>query len=253
MKVIALMNTGNDADIIELSIRHNLKHLSKIVVLDNNSQDGTREIIDNLIVEFPSRISMLYTHSKNTSEHMYTTNFIKQQILDFDDPDYLIVLDADEFIKAENLIELSSIPSNHVGFIKWKCYIPNSLDHKNFPEEMHYRRDREPEGCHKVIMPRGVEGHLILGNHYLHQGADSHRAPSYELQTISLAHYPVRSLDQMNKKIDFISNFLKYESPTQSYHLRNAKHLETLDELIKKALLYATVDKEKFELVYDPL
>lgn len=253
MKVIALMNTGNDADIIELSIRHNLKHLSKIIVLDNNSQDGTREIIDTLIEEFPNRINIMYTDSRTTTEHMYTTNFAKQKILDFDDPDYLIVLDADEFIKADDLSELKTIPENHVGLIKWKCYIPNRLDHKNFPEEMQYRRDREPDGCHKVIMPRGVEGHLILGNHYLHQGEDSHRAPCYELKTISLAHYPVRSIEQINKKIDFISKFFKYENPTQSYHLRNTKHLETLEELVKKALQYSSLNKEKFELVYDPL
>lgn len=253
MNVIAIMNTGNDEDIVELSVRHNLKYLSKIIIIDNNSQDETKEIINKLSQEFPKSVYVVNVESNTPTEHILNTNFFKQQIIDFDNPDYLFILDADEFIKCDNLEELKLIPEGHVGNVSWQCYIPNKLDHKNYPEEMTHRRDHEPEGCHKVVLPKGVNGCLILGNHYLHQGQNSVRAPSYNLKTITLAHYPVRSIKQMNKKIEFVTNFLKYEDPRQSYHLRRQIKLDTLEDLIDKALKYADIDKEVYTPVLDPL
>lgn len=253
MNVQAIMNTGNDVDIVEISIRHNLKFLSKILVIDNNSTDGTLDILESLSNEFGSdKLVYIKSHSKTPSEHVIITNFFKEQVkLSDNPPDYLFFLDADELISAENLEELSTIPENHVGVVKWKCYIPNKLDHKNFHEEMQYRRDHEPDGCHKVVIPKSTNGFLTLGNHFIHQSDE--RCPHVELNSISLAHYPVRSIKQMFKKVEFISKFLKYEDPNQSYHLRKQLRLETLEDLIKLAVMYADKNKDTYELVYDPL
>lgn len=252
MEVYGIINTGNDSDIIGLSLKHNLKFFNKVIIIDNNSVDGTKEILESICLEYPGRISVIHTESKNPEQHVITINFIKEQIkTSIDQPDYLFFLDADEFIHAENLDELKTIPENFVGEVKWKCYIPNKLDHKNYPEEMLYRRDHEPTGCHKVVLPKTTNGFLILGNHYLHQ--NDQRVSSMELKTIFLAHYPVRSIEQIKKKMDFVSKFLKYENPNQSYHLRKQIQLETLEDLIKMATYYADNNKEEYSIVYDPL
>lgn len=253
MIVNAIMNTGNDVDIVEISLRHNLSKLNQILVIDNNSTDGTKDVIEKLILEYgEERLKLIHTDSKTPNQHVVTINFFKEQIkLSGNQPDFLFFLDADELIYADDFSELNLIPENNVGIVKWKCYIPNRLDHVDFPKEMEYRRESEPEGCHKVVIPSHCNGFLILGNHYLHQ--DHKRAASYELKTISLAHYPVRSIEQMNKKIEFITKFLKYEDPSQSYHLRSYTKLETLEELINKAIYYAENNKVKRDVVYDPL
>ena len=105
-------------------------------------------------------------------------------------------------------------------------------------------------------MPRGVEGSLTLGNHYLHQGEDGHRAAMYELKTIFLAHYPVRSITQINKKIEFISNLFKDLDKELAHQTRTYEKIETLENLIDKAIVYSTNDSEtkhKFKVVLDPL
>lgn len=257
MNVVAIMNTGNDADIVELSIRHNLSKLTGILVIDNDSTDGTREIIDNLIEEFGQhRLKVIYTHSQTKEEHVATTNFFKEQIKAAAvPPDFLFIIDADEFIAADDFSELNSIPENHIGAVSWKCYVPTSLDHKNFPEEMKYRRDHEPSdsACHKMVIPSYSNGFCEIGYHYLQQGGDV-RVPLHELKTIFLAHYPVRSIKQINKKIEFISNVFKDAAPEVARQVRTIEKIETLDKLIHKALTYASINNdERFELVFDPL
>lgn len=252
MIVNAIINTGDDIDIVELCLRHNLKYFDQILVLDNNSTDGTKEVIDRLIFEYGEKLKLIHINSQTAAQHVVTINFFKEQIkLSENPPDYLFVMDADEFIYADNLSELESIPDGFVGQASWRCYIPNRLDHVNFLKEMSHRRDSEPSGCHKVIIPKETNGFLILGNHYLHQ--DHKRVPAVELKTIFLAHYPVRSVKQMKKKIDFMTKALSGEDPSQSYHLRNIKYIETLEELVDKATNYADTEGLKYNLVHDPL
>ena len=257
MNVVAIMNTGNDADIIELSIRHNLSKLNGILIIDNNSTDGTREIIDTLIHEFGNhKLKVIYTHSKSKEEHVVTTNFFKESIkASAQPPDFLFIMDADEFIMADDFSELNTIPEKYIGAVSWKCYVPNQLDHKNFPAEMQHRRDHEPleSACHKIVIPANSNGFCEIGYHYLQQGGDV-RVPQHELKTIFLAHYPVRSISQINKKIEFISNVFKDADPEVARQARTLEKIETLDALIHKALTYASINNdERFELVFDPL
>lgn len=248
--LLAIMNTGNDEDIIEQSIRHNFQKAEKIIVIDNDSRDGTREILEKLAYEYGSRLSLIFTVIKSKEHHVEMTQ--KARELYRDCADYAVIIDADEFIYGVDLSELSLIPENAVGRIHWKCYIPNSMAHLNFNKEMLYRRDREPEGCHKIVIPRTTNGELTLGNHHIHQrGA---RSEYIDLKDMFLAHFPVRSIRQMSKKIDFITKFLEAEPVDQSYHLRNIEKPKTLEDLIRKALMYADSNPDNvYEQVLDPL
>lgn len=252
MDVRGIMTSGNDGDILELSIRHNLSKLNELMVIDNNSTDGSKEIIENLMLEYNGRLKTINVNHSSSQEFVIMSNFIKEQIkLSDNQPDYLFFLDADEFIDAKDFSELELIPDNCVGIAKWKCYIPTRLDHKNFPDEMLYRRDSEPLGCHKVVIPKHCNGFLTLGNHYLHQREN--RAEMYELKTISLAHYPVRSVDQMNNKIKFANWISKDENSSQTFHLRSSKQISTLEDLIEKAMTYSDITNSTYKQIYDPL
>lgn len=237
MLIKAIIFSGNSADIIELSIRHNLTKVDEILVLDNDSTDGSVEILEKLCDEYKGRLNVIYTKYSNTKDYLITTNFFKEKIKASESaPDFLFCLDADEFIHAENFDELLTIPDNHVGIIKWKCYIPNKIDHKNYPVEMTDARSSEPEYAYKVIIPKNVNGMLMLGSHFLHY--DDKRVPSVEMNSMYLAHYPVRSIEQINSKIKFATEFAKDEDNYQVFHLRNIKKIESLDELINMAINY---------------
>ncbi|CAB4122159.1 Glyco_tranf_GTA_type domain containing protein [uncultured Caudovirales phage] len=252
MRVNAIINCGNDVDIIEQSVRHNMKHFVKIMVMDNESKDGTLDVLDKLQDEFQQRLIIKKQAYKNVEEYVEQTNlmalFMKKTC------EYLFLLDADEFLFTDEkgMEELNLIPPGDVGIVKWRCYLPNRLEHKNYIEEMTYRRDREPDGCHKVVLPYKTYGELVLGNHYLHQERGT-RSGSVELQSMFLAHFPVRSLAQFNKKVDFITAFLENGDESQSFHLRKIKKLTTLEEMIDKALNYADNGNSQYIPMYEPL
>ena len=247
MKTLLLVNTGNDGDIIKESLIHNEKFFNKIIVLD-------RESLDNTISEIKSlnnpKISIIKTdayliYMQPLLNKLTLLNIVK-------DYDYYMILDADEFIVANNLEELNSIPKDQVGTISWKCYVPDIDVYSNFKENITTRRTLEPVGCHKVIIPSKTNVLLTLGNHYVNDSMGA-RLPSIMLKTIALAHFPVRSREQINRKIDFFNKESLINLNTeQATHLISNPRIETIEQLREKAINYASTIPNQ-ELIYDPI
>ena len=88
----------NEADVIEPFVRHNLGFMDALFIADNNSVDGTREILVQLqqeglpIVLFDDPIVGHFQAEKVTA--MY------RQIVPEFKPRFVFLLDADEFIIA---------------------------------------------------------------------------------------------------------------------------------------------------------
>lgn len=235
MKVNAILNTGNDKDIIEMSVRHNVHLFNKTYIVDNKSIDGSREILGKLKEEFANKIEILDVNFTSIPQHISGMSVITEAFRH--SADYTFFLDADEFLIANDFNELTRIPDNSVGEVMWRCYMPNRLDHINYLSEMTEARAVEPEGCHKIVLPKNVSGEPVVGCHYLHQSGV--RANAFKLNTMYLAHYPVRTIEQMQKKIAFIRNIFKGVDESQSYHLRSMQEPKTLDDLIHEAKHYA--------------
>jgi glycosyltransferase involved in cell wall biosynthesis len=251
MNIIVVVSTGNDIDIIESNIHHNMQYFSKMVIVDNNSEDGTVEILKELKEEYGNRLELNLLSTCSLETYSFETNAAIARHRDI--ADYLLVIDADEFLIVKDINELLNIKESMVGYIQWKTYIPNKLNHKNYIKEMTHRRDSEPEGCHKVIIPSKTAGYTTLGNHYLHDAFHT-RIPGIFMKKIWLAHFPVRTLLQVNKKIDFITKLFENFPVDQCYHNRNVPKITNLPELIEKALNYAIIDKTIiYSEVYEPL
>lgn len=247
MKTLLLVNTGNDGDIIKESLKHNDKFFDRIVVLDRISSDNTISEIKSLN---NPKISIIKTdayliHMQPLMNKLTLLNIVK-------DYDYYMILDADEFIVADNLEELNSIPRDQVGIIPWRCYIPDTDVYSNFKQNITTRRTLEPVGCHKVIIPSKTDVLFTLGNHYVNNN-NGDRITSIKLKTITLAHFPVRSREQINRKIDFFNKeSLINLNPEQATHLISVPRIETIEELREKAINYASTIPNQ-ELIYDPI
>lgn len=247
------MNTGNDAEIIGESLTHNEKFFNKIVIMDRNSQDDTVNVIESL------NNSKITIHVQEDYSSRLQP-ILNQSILELyiDEYDYYFILDADEFIVADNLDEIKNIPKGQFGTMPWKCYVPDGNVFKDFKKNITKRRILEKEGYYKIVIPSSTRCILSVGNHSVYDYDAfifNHviELPSYELETISIAHFPIRSIKQFNKKIEFFSN-LDYSGLNDNVcnHLRNKKKIKTIKQLREEALNFnGKIDNN--QTVYDPV
>lgn len=247
MKTLLIVNTGNDGDIIAESLNHNEKFFDKIIIVDRASQDNTISQIESLN---NNKISIV----KEGFFPAILQPAINQVVLSntSNEFDFCIILDADEFIVANDLNELKSIKNTEIGLISWRCYVPTKSVYSDFKLNIVNRRTLEPKGCNKIVLPKYTESNLVLGNHYAHDIFGT-RIQHIELKTIFIAHFPVRSIEQYNKKIKFFNNInLNGLSNKQLIHLINIPEIKTIEELKERAINYvAKIDGQT--LIYDPV
>lgn len=245
MKTLLLVNTGNDEDIIKESLLHNERFFDDIIVCDCQSEDSTVEIIKSLNLEKLKFYSVNYE-----AKFQWAFNWSMIEPLRYL-YDYIIVLDADEFIKADNLDELLTIPNNLVANLKWECYVPEHDVFSDFKKNITHRRTIESLSCQKIVFTQTMHGTPTLGGHYLHD-ANGHKIKSYDLKSIKLAHFPVRSRQQWNKKVERFSKLFGDFDRSQGYQSRNRPIIHTEEDLKNIALHY--IERfENQELIYDPL
>lgn len=210
MSALAISMVKNEADIIEASVRHNLHYLDLMVVIDNCSSDGTREILEALCAEgLPILIfdDPVFAHfqSEKVTE-------VYRRVVTVYQPDLVFLLDADEFIRAPDRQSLEGILGQlrpgEQAFLPWATHIP---DPQASAQEMlsdplgssPWRRRQEEPMHHKAVIRRRPQDDYDIvieqGNHcvWLRTGQ---RMPSAIIQGASLSHLPVRSVSQVSAK-----------------------------------------------------
>ncbi|MDX2097156.1 MAG: glycosyltransferase family 2 protein [Leptolyngbyaceae cyanobacterium bins.59] len=267
----------NEQDIIEAFIRHNMKFLDAIFLIDNGSTDGTREILENLLREgWPLVIfddpEFAYFQSEKTTK-------LCQNVTRFFSPDFVFILDADEFLKVESreLLEasLQILSDDSCAIIPWQTYVFS--DRANPPiinplESIPYRLKIERSHHSKVVIPRSLlsqDDYLITqGNHSILLNSGE-AVDQVLLGDHFIAHFPVRSPFQLTNKIltGWLAHLLKMKQAGwngQMYHwheiyerlLQNP--ILRLEETREISLNYAQQSEDKiidFEssCVFDPL
>src|SRR5688572_791747 len=98
MRLIGVAMVRNEADVVEAYVRHNLRFLDQLVVVDHGSSDATAEILRRLRGEgLPLALgldaSIEFHQGRVLSDAM-------RRALPQHDADYGFALDADEFITA---------------------------------------------------------------------------------------------------------------------------------------------------------
>ena len=211
MNTLAIAMIKNEADIVEAFVRHNLELLDLMVVIDNGSTDGTREILTSLqreglpVVVFDDPIFGYYQSEKVT--HAY------RKVVPVFNPEVVWFLDADEFIHAPSRAALDAafavVPAGDAVLLPWRTHLPDAqVDPARVLADplgaMPDRRRCEEPTYFKVVVrrdPRDDERLVIeQGNHNVHF-IDGTRPPVHAMEGVAVVHLPVRSVEQLSAKV----------------------------------------------------
>lgn len=206
--IVSVSMVKNEQDIIESFVRHNLRFVDAMVIVDNRSTDRTRDILlalqrEGLPVVIGDDPDQAYDQSGKMTR-------VTRSVIQAFAPDYLCLLDADEFFTAPSRpafeATLRTIPPGGQGLVAWTHYVlppvPNGADDPLLA--IRHRLKRETVDWYKTILsPPGMDLERIViqqGNHgVVHRDGGS--PPAVLLDGLRLAHIPVRGVDQLTAKI----------------------------------------------------
>ena len=241
MNSLAIAMIKNEADIVEAFVRHTLELMDLMVVIDNGSTDGTREILTALqreglaLVVFDDPIFGYFQSEKVT--HVY------RKVVPIFQPELVWFLDADEFIHAPSRARLdaafATVPAGDVVLLPWRTHLPaDDVDPARVMADplgaMPDRRRREEPQVFKAVMRRDPrdDARLVIeqGNHNV-RFADGGRPQIHVMDGVAIAHLPVRSVEQLSAKV---------VNGWQAYLVKN-RHAEVPTAGFQWQLLYERV------------
>ena len=202
--IIAISVVKNEADVIEAFVRHTLHFADRMIVSDSGSIDGTWDILQRLVDEerLPVR---LVKDTQFAHDHSGKMTALYKLSLEYN-PDFVMPLDADEFIQAESRTALREtfrkIPSAGVGRCRWKNYVLSDIRELRISKRFALRSRQSSYAKIVIRPPPGPENSDVVieqGNHALYRfGLHVDRA---WLEECSIAHFPIRSAQQLGKKV----------------------------------------------------
>ncbi|SCY05106.1 Glycosyl transferase family 2 [Lachnospiraceae bacterium XBB2008] len=272
--ITAVSMIKNSADVIETMIRGNALVADNFVIIDNSSTDRTREILASLMSEGIS-IEIIDDDSVSPYQKDRVNHAIKY-VLDKYNPLFILPLDDDEIICSEdNSINardlkshIESLDCNNLYYLNWRNYIPTEEDDLKQPSvavREKFCLGDEPEMTKKVIVPRAIAAaddfELGWGGHF---AACSKIHSHILLHDVRLAHYPIRSPEQMASKA--IVGWLNYLSmPNRDkdlsvhwqimYKAVKEYGLPSTDTMMTLANLYREnpSDTDNLNVIYNPI
>lgn len=206
MNLVAISRVKNEIDIIEAFVRHHSHYFDRLIIADNGSTDGTYEVLLALKeAGFPLVLMQEPIVGYDQSAHM---SRLLQMAVEDGSADWIVPLDADEFIEPPEGTTLSEViraEPTEVLRAAWSNFAwspEEDVTERNPVVRMRLRMPRSPAHLDKVLIPAGLvtpDAVLLQGNHALSVSGQS--LPARRLDTISLCHYPIRSIAQYAAKI----------------------------------------------------
>jgi glycosyl transferase family 2 len=209
LRLFGISMLRNEADIVEAFVRHNLRVLDGIVVIDHDATDGTAEILAQLRAEgMPLRVIVDTAAGFFQAERLTA---LARKVLSEDAADFVFLLDADEFMHVESRERLESalrdLPRAAHGLSRWGTYVPESFDSALGPGHFRWRREFDDGSPGKAFVGRSLlertSQYVVSGNHLIDDPSSPRPPPHVRLRAkeLTIAHVPVRSLRQLQKKV----------------------------------------------------
>lgn len=208
IEALGIAMVKNEADIIEAFVRHNLCFMDALVIVDNDSVDDTREILVRLqreglpIVLLDDPVVGHFQAEIVTAVYRKTVPIFK--------PRFVFLLDADEFIVTLSrdalYSQLRALRPGTQAQYRWRTYIPAPEGPEGSWSDplrsiTHRRLDERPWYKPIIVTKPKIDMKLNIrqGNHDVRYAGRPLR--KVKLQDVTIAHFPVRSIDQFSSKI----------------------------------------------------
>lgn len=210
----------NEGDIIGDFLDQILELFDFIYILDHESRDGTYEVCQQIAAK-DERVQLYRLASRGYPQSQATTWFT-HEIFRRNRPEWLFLLDADEFLpfnsKKEFQTKLASLPQDKCLGMEWHNIIPEDLIEWNGLSAMIFLEASKIGQFPKVAIPRGVidtMGEKLTvsqGNHFV--SIDDNIRAEVQDAPFVLYHLPYRSIRQAEQKL-LLGNLAYYNSPSR--------------------------------------
>jgi hypothetical protein len=210
MKIIGVAMVSNEADVIEAFVRHNLRFLDALAVLDHLSMDRTGEILESLRAE---GLPLVQLHdSERAFRQAERQTGLAKRYLGESAADYCFCLDADEFIRcgsrARLEASLAALDRRACGLVPHQNYFGMGPDTTCVDpvRRLTRRLATERSVARKVVLRHDFAAdpasQVSFGNHAALRviAGKVEPWPHQLVEGVHLAHYPVRSAEQVAKK-----------------------------------------------------
>lgn len=262
-RLVGLCVARNEADIIEPMIRHNLKFLDELHIVDNRSDDATPDILSAMAKEAHGQLFW----SRDDRDGHAQQAIINERLHDFaqtEELSHVVLLDADECLRGDpEVLRAQASETRKPLRLRWVTYLPDPSDDPaqlNPLVRLTRRRTAETPQYHKITVPAALIGKVKVspGNHVLRAGDKTLYGTLVD--GITLAHFPVRSADQFAAKVLTGAWSVRWRGPESRHEARHwrdmaARIVQTGDatkiDWISEAMRYAA--KGLTETVIDPL
>jgi len=203
MRVVAVSMVRNERDIVEAFVRHNAAFVDAHLILDQGSTDGTGDILRALVDE---GFDVLVERDSRPGYYQAerTTRLMRRAVTEFD-ADWVVPIDADEFIVAPSRRALRRTLARRDGAVTWSwlSFVPrpeDDLAEVNVVIRLRHRVEEAVPVEAKVLVPAAVAATatLLQGNHDL---AEEELRTGGRLDGVALAHFPVRNPEQLAVKV----------------------------------------------------
>lgn len=234
--VVALVK--NEIDIIETFLSHLLALFDVVVIIDHNSNDGTREII-NAVAASHSGLRV-YSLAEPAYLQALVMNHVVQTYPEINDLDWLFFLDADEFLPFASRKEFDTALRRHshhpVIAMNWTNAVPDPYwtGKVEFSDETRLLLPKTPSSyCKIAFQPSRINRYrtwISQGNHSVQSVRNG-----CELETVRtdfpLIHLPVRSRNQILLKLN--QGVLSYLQLEQGREKLEGSHWFRLQKVLK--------------------
>lgn len=198
MKVVSISWLRNEEDILESFVRHHAAQLDEMIIVDNASTDSTPSILTRLQQE-GCTLRVIRDESSVHRQGEILTHIMHTYA---DPAAWILPLDADEFLCGDLS---ANLPYDRVSLLPWKTYVPHATDDlakQCYVCRIQHRKVVEHPQFHKILIPPALRAgnRISMGSHFL-RNAEGEEIPGQHVQNLHLAHFPVRSAEQIYRKV----------------------------------------------------
>jgi Glycosyl transferase family 2 len=237
MKLVVTVLARDEADVIDAQVAFHLNAGADLVIAtDNNSQDGTTEILR--AYEREGCLHLIHEPAEGLRQSEWVTRMARLAATEFA-ADWVINTDADEFWwpRGESLKEVLAAVPKRYGVVEafWRTFVPRPDDGEFFAELMTARLAQQapindPSSFYRPVtkVAHRADPQVVVGrgNHGL---VGSALLPLRTWHPLEVLHFPLRSRAQWQRKVELqgVAFTEHIERAGTGYHLKGYDALQS--------------------------